>query len=233
MTQRPPLTVGSLRAALAYISSDSRVNITLRPVGDMAQDMPVTCGYDRALGIFDMVVDLPEGVTLVQSEKAPEPVLPVAVTLERPGAAEVELLARFASIAAAEDFLATSATIDPDMLAAGNYGVDAPEDLVNPAPKPRRVWSCGWNIPGYLPDDEPMHCDTWEQARDALAEELLAASEQYAEDDVDEARMYDHVREQLNQSEPDTNFCERAGNYVWWVQNIVLPDYDSEGRTVG
>lgn len=100
------------------------------------------------------------------------------------------------------------------------------------APASKHVWSSGWNIPGYLPDDEPMNFDTWEEARAALVEELLATSEQSAEHDVDEAALYDHVLAQLNQSEPDTNFCERAGNYVWWVQRIVLPDYDKDA-TVG
>lgn len=34
------------------------------------------------------------------------------------------------------------------------------------------MYVCGWNVPGYLPDDEPMTCDTWEEARDALVWEL-------------------------------------------------------------
>lgn len=38
----------------------------------------------------------------------------------------IEIVGRFRTIAESCDFLATSATIDPDDLAAGRYGVDAP-----------------------------------------------------------------------------------------------------------
>lgn len=65
---------------------------------------------------------------------------PVAVTLEIPGAkpGEIgqEVVARFDTIAEAEDYLATSAAIDPDRLEAGDYGIDAPEEMINP-PKAR------------------------------------------------------------------------------------------------
>ena len=58
--------------------------------------------------------------------------LPVAITLERPGAGEIEMIGRFATVEEAENFLGESATIDPDLLVAGNYGIDAPEEMVNP-----------------------------------------------------------------------------------------------------
>lgn len=57
---------------------------------------------------------------------------PVAVTLEKDG--EVTVIARFDTVEDAEDYLATSATIDLDLLDAGMYGVDAPETMVNPPP---------------------------------------------------------------------------------------------------
>lgn len=58
---------------------------------------------------------------------------PVAVTLEDEG---VTVIARFHTVAEAEDFLATSATIDPELLEAGRYGIDAPEEIINPPPSP-------------------------------------------------------------------------------------------------
>lgn len=54
----------------------------------------------------------------------------VTVTLERPGE-RIEVINRFWTVQEAEDFLATSATIDPDYLDAGYYGVNAPEEMVN------------------------------------------------------------------------------------------------------
>lgn len=55
----------------------------------------------------------------------PVEVLPVALTHEVDGA--VTVIERFVSVADAEEFLSTSATIDPDDLQAGRYGIDAPE----------------------------------------------------------------------------------------------------------
>lgn len=57
---------------------------------------------------------------------------PVAVTLDNPATGEIEVIARFDLITEAESFLATSATIDPDYLEAGHYGIDAPEEMINP-----------------------------------------------------------------------------------------------------
>lgn len=42
------------------------------------------------------------------------------------------VIARFETIRQAEYFLATSATIGPDQLKRGGYGIDAPETMVNP-----------------------------------------------------------------------------------------------------
>jgi hypothetical protein len=36
----------------------------------------------------------------------------------------------------------------------------------------------GWNMPGYLPDFEPMECDTLESARQAIKDELMFHYEQ-------------------------------------------------------
>lgn len=77
---------------------------------------------------------------------------PVAVTLEvigaKPGEIGQEVIARFYTLAEAEDFLGTSATIDPDRLEAGHYGIDAPEELINPN-------GIDYCVDGYeFPDEE-------------------------------------------------------------------------------
>lgn len=35
----------------------------------------------------------------------------------------------------------------------------------------------GWNMPGYMPDSEPAECDSFEQARDYIVEELNSVIE--------------------------------------------------------
>ena len=55
---------------------------------------------------------------------------PVSITLDTPGN-ESKLVARFETIEDAEEFLNTSATIDPDDLEAGNYSISAPHGVGN------------------------------------------------------------------------------------------------------
>jgi hypothetical protein len=57
---------------------------------------------------------------------------PVAVTLCTPDMDREVVLERFATIQEAEQFLAESPTIDAGHLLAGHYGIDAPEEMVNP-----------------------------------------------------------------------------------------------------
>jgi hypothetical protein len=51
---------------------------------------------------------------------------PVSITHAKPGDDRETVVERFATIAAAEAFLNLSAGIDPDDLAAGHYGINAP-----------------------------------------------------------------------------------------------------------
>jgi len=63
---------------------------------------------------------------------------PVSVGLSiigaQPGDPAIEEIARFDTIQAAEDFLSIIALIDPERLDAGDYSIDAPEEMVNPSP---------------------------------------------------------------------------------------------------
>jgi hypothetical protein len=90
-----------------------------------------------------------------------EPEKPVAITLDG------EVIARFDTVAEAEDFLGTSATIDPDRLEAGDYGIDAPEEMVNP---PVKVSQAPPPANDELPDEDEERFDAriLEQQVDAL-----------------------------------------------------------------
>lgn len=56
---------------------------------------------------------------------------PVVITLDHGD--KIEIIERFATISDAESFLSLSASIDPDDLEAGNYGIDAPHGVGNDA----------------------------------------------------------------------------------------------------
>lgn len=53
----------------------------------------------------------------------------VAVTHEKDG--EIRVLVRVPTIQAAENFIALQEAIDPAGVHAGDYGIDAPEEMVN------------------------------------------------------------------------------------------------------
>lgn len=56
----------------------------------------------------------------------------VVVTLERPGAGKVRVLARFRMLRSAENFIARREVRDPVGVHRGDYGIDAPEHVINP-----------------------------------------------------------------------------------------------------
>lgn len=94
-------------------------------------------------------------------------------------------------------------------------------EVEEPAPAPTKVWSCGWNIPGYLPVNEPMNFETWEQARAALLEELHLAVDDAIIDE--EHQLYLNAIDQLGREDPEFDWTMRIGNYAWWIQHITLP----------
>jgi len=90
-----------------------------------------------------------------------------------------------------------------------------------------QVWSSGWNIPGYLPEVDPMNFETWQEAADALREALEQARDDWLFDDPAVAGQYSVAIELLDQCEPDQRFCERVGtSSAWWryCRNVVSRD---------
>ena len=87
------------------------------------------------------------------------------------------------------------------------------------------VWAAGWNIPGYLPDDPACHYITWEKAREYLDDELARAGDDFTCEDGDQSivNMYADAGDKLSKATAGERFCERVGNYVWWIEEIVLP----------
>lgn len=56
----------------------------------------------------------------------------VFVTLERPGSTKIRTLKRFLRVRSAENFIAMREKRDPKGVHRGDYGIDAPEEVVNP-----------------------------------------------------------------------------------------------------
>lgn len=56
----------------------------------------------------------------------------VFVTLQRPGSNKIRTLERFLRLRSAENFIAEREKTDPKGVHRGDYGIDAPEEVVNP-----------------------------------------------------------------------------------------------------
>lgn len=80
-------------------------------------------------------------------------------------------------------------------------------------------WASGWNMPGYLPDVEPME-GTWEDARAALVEALLQAADDWFEDDFEQSELYEQAAGKLCDAPADEPAHVTIGNYVWWIERV-------------
>ena len=67
---------------------------------------------------------------------------PVAISRFRPGSDRVEILARLATLEAAESWIETRSAVDREGVERGDYGIDAPESMVNGPRKGPRPAIC-------------------------------------------------------------------------------------------
>lgn len=95
----------------------------------------------------------------------------------------------------------------------------------------RMLYVAGWNMPGYMPDSEPARFQTWEDARDYLAEEMDRAAESLG--DLPESAL---ECETLAASairmraiaENAAGYGETIGSYHYWIEPLHGADqFDS------
>ena len=83
-------------------------------------------------------------------------------------------------------------------------------------------YSISWNMPGYMPDSEPMECETLEEAKESLAESIT----HYLEDmNLDPTVRYSALHEGTQalkafDAAPAQVCNVYIGNYVYWITEI-------------
>lgn len=91
-------------------------------------------------------------------------------------------------------------------------------------------WVAGWNIPGFLPDEEAAYFPTFEEAAAYIVDELERADEDLGEEQGTSGQ-YQAAIETLNamrgsfEAAYQTNqshFYARVGAYVWWIEGVGL-----------
>lgn len=125
-----------------------------------------------------------------------------------------EAAAQYASIAA--------------MIAAVNVDYDRLEELRDQLKTARVV---GWNMPGYMPDNEPFTVDDAESARAALADEMEERADQieYAADLVDENDNGRDDSDDLRADVAELRALRAAANYL----RLDTTDCEEYAETIG
>ena len=77
-------------------------------------------------------------------------------------------------------------------------------------------WTYGWNRPGYMPDCDPVECDTWQEARDALQWEVERWDEVEHLGQTSEA--LDNAAALIAGAELEAPFVVMCGDYALWVE---------------
>jgi hypothetical protein len=95
--------------------------------------------------------------------------------------------------------------------------------------EPTTVWIAGYNMPGYMPDNEPAECESFDEAKAHIifmmkqfeddCGDYTANKEVSGEDIAEEqealATEYCHGAEEVNLQSGE--FYGRFGDYVFWV----------------
>jgi len=90
----------------------------------------------------------------------------------------------------------------------------------------RRPFAAGWNMPGYMPDNEPACFETFEEVQSYLAEEI----KRHAEESETPESDIEPTLEMLDESEEE--FGETVGNYHYWITDTKAHNFeDPEDET--
>lgn len=95
----------------------------------------------------------------------------------------------------------------------------------------RKPWVAGWNMPGYMPDSEPARFETFEDARDYIADEMarwadepMTATDQWlvgrdAEVAASEADALTEASKRWSAFE-EGEHGETVGKYHFWIATV-------------
>jgi hypothetical protein len=86
----------------------------------------------------------------------------------------------------------------------------------------RTPWAAGWNMPGYMPDSEPVAFPDWSSAQAYILDELRRAADE-TETGAAALTVVDTL-ERLSAAE-EGDWCETVEGYAYWIS--------FEGRDTG
>lgn len=94
----------------------------------------------------------------------------------------------------------------------------------------RRPFAAGWNMPGYMPDNEPACFETYDDAKAYIADEIRRHGEEL-DLDVDDTSAIDAAK-RCEESDEETGFGETVGEYHFWITDTKENNFeDPEDET--
>lgn len=91
-------------------------------------------------------------------------------------------------------------------------------------------WVVGYNMPGYLPENDPWVTDDWESARDALVDELERDAEFAVEPGGEgiDVTLYNDAIAELKALESGQEWATTIGNLAYWLNATDQEPEDDE-----
>lgn len=77
------------------------------------------------------------------------------------------------------------------------------------------MYTIGFNMVGYLPEMEPYTCDTADEAKRAMLDELDRDEDNAADEDT--ATELSHLGQDLNLSDVSDGWGAIVGNISYWI----------------
>lgn len=91
----------------------------------------------------------------------------------------------------------------------------------------RKPFTAGWNMPGYMPDNDPVGFETWQDAAEYIAGEIRRALEEF-EPTEEDAESYEDAACRAENSDDAQGYGETVGSYHYWITQSDSPFEDPD-----
>ena len=92
----------------------------------------------------------------------------------------------------------------------------------------RKPFAAGWNMPGYMPDNEPAAFETWEDAAEYIKSEIQRAFDEIESPAEDEMADFESITQDAENSDAARGFGRTYRDYHYWITESESPFEDPD-----
>lgn len=81
----------------------------------------------------------------------------------------------------------------------------------------RKPFAAGWNMPGYMPDNDPVTFETWQDAADYIVGEIERAFDEIENPTEEQAEDFEAAKSAAEDSDAVKGFGLTCGQYHYWI----------------